>query len=1070
MKRPIAWMAAHPVASNLLMVFILVAGFVGATTVVTKTFPEFDLGAVQVRVEYPGASPEEVEEGIIQRIEERIESIEGISQINSTASEGVGVVFIELNLGEDTGKRLDEVKAEVDRITSFPVDAERPEVTEVTSRSRVIEIAVHGDAPERTLKELANRIKDDLSSMPEISYVQVSGVRDYEISIEVSNDVLRAYGLSLDDVALAVRRASLDLPGGRVDTDDEEILVRVKGRRYDRDDFAAVIVRGARDGATLRLDQIATIKDGFQDADLVSLYNGDPAALVQVFRTADEQVLDIVDVVDAYLAEVAVPSMPKGVQVSVWDDQSDYLVARLNLLRKNGILGLILVLAALTLFLDLRLSSWVAVGIALSFIGTLAVMPWLDASINMISVFAFILAIGIVVDDAIVVGENIFKEREEGAGPLEAAIRGTQRVAVPVTFAVLTTVTAFTPLLFIPGSIGKFLKFVPIVVISVLLFSLIESLLILPHHLSHLPEHAHSKLPRWLRPVERAQEVVQDFLRRFIEGPVDRTVRYATAHYGIVLSAGIAVLLVTVGIVGGRYLSFSFLPRIEGDNVIAQIEMPQGTPTERTREVADYVEAVGRRVADSLWAEQGNGAEIVEAVYASVGRYPSQDAGPGAGALPTFIESNRAEVNFRLLDAERRGSLKSADFEKAWRAAVGDLPGPRSLTFSSQVINLGAPVQLELSHPDTAVLRRAAADVQAELALYAGVFDIRNDQDIGKREVELRLKPRARTLGVTLDDLARQVRAAFFGSEAVRVQRGREEVRVYVRLPKAERSNLADIGQYRIVTPAGAAIPLDEVAEVRLGTAPSTIRRVNGRRIITVTAEVDRAVITGSEANAELTGSILPAAQDRYPGLRYGFGGEQREQERALGGIVRGFILALFAMYALLAIPFRSYVEPLIIMAAVPFGFTGAVLGHLLFGLDLGMLSMFGIVGLSGVVINDSLVLLDFVNEQRDSGRPIREAIRVAARARFRPILLTTLTTFLGVFPLIIERSVQARFLVPMAVSLGIGVLFATFIIIVLVPALKMLQHDVGVRFRAWRTRRRSGAPSRDAVPSTETA
>jgi multidrug efflux pump subunit AcrB len=1048
-------MAANPVASNLLMVFILAAGVFSLSAIVVEVFPDFDLGAVQVRVEYQGASPEEVEEGIIQKVEERVESIEGVSQINSTASEGVGVVFIELNLGEDVSSRLDEIKAEVDRITSFPADAEKPEVTEVTSRSRVMEIAVHGDAPERTLKELANRIKDDLSTMPEISYVQTGGVRDYEISVEVSNDALRAYGISLDDVAMAIRRASLDLPGGRVDTDDEEILVRVKGRNYDRDDFAKIIVRGSRDGATLRLDQIATIKDEFQDADLVNLYNDDPAAMVQVFRTSDEQVLEIVEVVETYLEEIAVPSMPKGVEVSLWQNDAELLESRMNLLRKNGIIGLILVLIALTLFLDLRLSWWVAVGLSLSFIGTFAVMPWLGVSINMMSLFAFILAIGIVVDDAIVVGENIYSEREKGRGPLEAAIKGTQRVALPVVFAVLTTITAFTPLLFVPGSIGKFLKFIPMIVIAVLVFSLIESLFILPHHLSHLPERAHMDLPRWLRWVERVQEAVQAALRRFIAGPLDRTVRFATAHYGVVIATAVALILVSMGLVGGRYIAFSFLPRIEGDNVIAQVEMPQGTPTARTQEIASYIEAVGWRVADSLAAETAGDdpPRLVEAVHLSVGEYPSADRGPGAGALPTFVESHKAEINFQLIGAEER-DVSSSEFERAWRAAVGDLPGPRSLSFSSDVMNLGSPVQLEVSHPDTAVLFLAAAEVQDELSKYTGVYDVRNDQDVGKREVELTLKPQARTLGVTLDDMARQVRAAFFGSEAVRVQRGREEVRVYVRLPKEERSSLADIRQFRVMTPSGAAIPLEELAEVSFGTAPSTIRRVDGRRIVTITAEVDRTVITGSEVNSELTNTILPAAQERFPALRYGFGGEQREQARALGGMIRGFILALFVMYTLLAIPFGSYVEPLIIMAAVPFGFIGAVFSHLFMGIDFGMLSMFGLVGLSGVVVNDSLVLLDFVNAEHRSGKPMDEAILSAAKVRFRPILLTTLTTFLGVFPMIIERSVQAQFLVPMAVSLGFGVLFATVVIMVLVPALTMLQHDALGRFRARKQRR----------------
>ncbi len=1054
MKRAIAWMARHGVAANLLMIFILAAGLLSVPNIVQEVFPDTDLDIVQVRVEYPGASPEEVEEGIVQRIEERIESVEGIRRITSTASEGVAVVMVELNLGEDRARALDEIKAEVDRITSFPVDAEEPEVTAVTDRSRVIEIAVYGDASERSLKELANRVKDDLSTMPDISYVQTSGVRDYEISIEVSTDALRAYGLSLEDVARAVREASLDLAGGRVDTEEEEILVRVEGQNYDRLDFGEIIVRGSRSGALLRLDEIAEVRDGFEDADLINLYNGKPAAFVQVFRTADEQVLEIVDVVEAYIEQELRPSLPRGIEVAIWQNDAELFESRLSLLRKNGLIGLTLVLLALTLFLDLRLAWWVAVGIGLSFVGTLAVMPWLGVSINMLTLFAFILAIGIVVDDAIVVGENIYKEREEGAGRREAAVRGAQRIAIPVTFAVLTTVVAFTPILFVPGFIGKFLRFIPMVVIAVLLFSLIESLFILPHHLSHLPESAHSRLPRWLGFVERAQRGVQRGLQRFIDGPLERGIRFATRHYGLVIAGAISIVLVTIGLVAGRYVPFSFLPRIEGDQVIATVEMPPGTPTSRTLQVAEYLVATGHRVAAAMQTElSGDHPPLVEAVNLSVGRTPSLLTGPGAGATPTFIESHRAEVTFQLLEAERR-DVAAGEFERQWRDAAGEVPGVRNLSFTSQILNLGTPVSVEVSHPDTAVLTQIVGGLEEELRRFAGVFDVRDDQSQGKREVQLELKPRAGTLGVTLDDLARQVRAAFFGAEALRIQRGSEEVRVYVRLPKEERRALADIRAYRIVTPSGAAIPLSEVADVRFGTAASTIRRLDGRRIVTVTAEVDRSVVTGQEVNAELTASVLPELQRAYPSMRYTFGGEQREQAEALGGIMRGFVLALFVMYALLAIPFGSYVQPLVIMAAIPFGFVGAILGHLIMGLDLGMLSMFGLVGLSGVVVNDSLVLIDFINAEREAGKPMAEAVRDAARVRFRPILLTSLTTFLGVFPLIIERSIQAQFLVPMAASIGYGILFATGVIMLLVPALSMLQYRAGERFRSFRARR----------------
>jgi multidrug efflux pump subunit AcrB len=1047
-------MARHGVAANLLMVFILAAGLLGLPNIIQEVFPEPDLDIVMVRVEYPGASPEEVEEGIVQRVEERIESVEGIRLITSTANEGVGVVMAELNRGEDRARALDEIKAEVDRITSFPLDAEKPEVTAAAGRQRVIDIAVYGDVSERALKELAKSIQDDLSTLPEISFVQTSNVRAYEISIEVSKDALRAYGLSLEDVARAVRAASLDLPGGRVDTDQEEILVRVEGQNYDRRDFGEIIVRGSRGGSLLRLDEIAEIRDGFEDADLITLYNGKPAAFVQVYRTADEQVLEIVKVVETYLADEVEPSLPAGIDVAIWQNDAELFESRLNLLRKNGLIGLVLVLIALTLFLDLRLAGWVAVGIALSFIGALAVMPWLGISINMLTLFAFILAIGIVVDDAIVVGENIYKEREQGAGPMEAAVKGAQRIAVPVTFAVLTTVVAFTPLLFVPGFIGKFLKWIPMVVIAVLIFSLIETLFVLPHHLSHLPEQAHSTLPRWLRFVERAQEIVQGALQRFIEGPVVRGVRFSTEHYGLVIAGAVSVLLLTIGLIAGRYISFSFLPRIEGDQVVAQVEMPPGTPTARTREVAEYLELVGREVAAEFQAELADDhPSLVEAVALTVGLTPSLQNTPGGGAAPEFIESNIAEVTVQLLDAEER-ELGSAEFEQAWREAAGEVPGVRNLSFSAQLLSLGSPVSVEVSHPDTTVLTLIVGQIQEELRRLGGVYDVRDDQSQGKREVQLELNPRARTLGVTVDDLARQVRAAFFGAEALRIQRGTEEVRVYVRLPKAERSTLADIRSYRIVTPTGAAIPLSEVADVRFGVSPSTVRRLEGRRIVTISAEVDRSVVTGQEINGELTSRILPAVQAEFPSMRFSFGGEQREQAAALSGIFRGFALALFVMYALLAIPFGSYVKPLVIMASVPFGFVGAVLGHLFMGLDLGMLSMFGLVGLAGVVVNDSLVLMDFVEAGRESGKPIKEAILDAATARFRPILLTSLTTFLGVFPLIIERSVQAQFLVPMAASLGYGILFATVVIMLLVPALTMLEHDVAERVRAFRAGR----------------
>ena len=1047
MRGAIAWMANHGVAANLLMVLIIVAGLVSLANLPQETFPEISLDTIQIRVQYPGASPDEVEQAIVQRIEERISGIQGIDRITGAASQNVGVVMAELALGTDQSRTLDDIKSAVDRITSFPLDAEEPEVVALTAESGVVDIAIFGDAPERTLKEIANRVKDDLTSLPTISLVRVSGVRQYEISIEVSKDALRAHGLTLDEVSAAVRRGSLDLPGGSVETDREEILVHIRGQNYTRSDFADIIVRANVDGSMLRLDDIADIRDGFEHNDLINAYNGEPTAFVKVMRTGDERVLEIVDVVERYLEDELAGSLPRGVEYSIWRSEAEYLQSRIDLLIKNGRLGLILVLVALALFLDLRLAFWTAVGIGLSFAGVFAVMAAFGISINMMALFGFILAIGIVVDDAIVVGENIFAQREKGTPGLRAAIRGTRRVSVPVIFAVLTTVAAFTPLLFVPGSLGKFLYVIPAIVIAVLLLSLVEVLFILPYHLSHLPAPgAGVGRKGLLGPVYRLQALVQRQLQRFIDGPLERSVRFAVRRPGLTVLGAVSSLLLVAGLVAGRHLRFSLLPVIEGEEVVAYIEMTDGTTSERTLEVASYVEREGyAAVAELEAALPEDEPPLVEATFTSVGERPSMAGGPGMSAEASFIQSNIAEVSLRLSDPEIR-SVPAIELERAWRERVGPVAGTRELTFSSILIDLGSPVQVELSHPDTAMLNAAVPELVSSLTRIAGVTEVRDDQSRGKRELELELKPAARTLGITLDDLARQVRAAFFGNEVYRLQRGRDEVRVYVRLPDSERNTLADLRDYRIRTPTGGEAPLSQVADASFGVASSTINRIDGRRIVTVTADVDAAVITGQEVNTEITSSILPELQTRFPGLRYGFGGEQRQQTLAFEGLARGFVLALLAIYALLAIPFRSYLQPLVIMASIPLGLVGAAIGHLIMGLDIGMLSMFGIVGLSGVVVNDSLVLIDFINERQRAGLPMAEAIVQGAKVRFRPIMLTSVTTFLGVSPIILERSTQAQFLSPMAVSLGFGILFATFIIMLAVPALAMMNHTLTLR------------------------
>lgn len=1043
MRGPVAWMAKSSVAANLLMVFIILVGIVAASSIVQEVFPEASLDQIQVRVAYPGASPEEVEDGIVKRIEEQIEGVEGIRRIVSVAAENVGVVTAQLELSANPQKALDDIKSEVDRITSFPADAEEPQVQEMTTRRQVIQLAVHGDVSERTLKELANRLKDDLSSESGISYISVGGVRDYEVSIEVSEDAMRTYGLSLEQVTLAVRRGSLDLPGGSIETDDEEILIRTEGQNYTGDDFREIVVLARPDGSTIRLGDISHVRDGFEESDLITRFDGRPTAMLEIYRSSDERVLDIVEVVYDYVESVPLPA---GVRIDIWQDEAKLLKSRYELMLKNGAMGLVLVILALGLFMNTRLAFWVSAGILISFLGAFAIMFWLGASINLISLVAFILALGIVVDDAIVIGENIFAEQEKGLDPEDAAVKGSVRLARPVIFAVLTTMTAFAPLLFVPGVIGKLMKPLPLVIITVLGVSLVESLLILPAHLGHVRATLGQTKNRFAAAVERVQARVQRFLEWNVEHPLDRTLRFVTRHYGVVMAGATTAILLTVGLVVGGFVNFTFFPDIPGENVIVRLEMPQGTRSEQTADIARTIEEAGLRVAERIQSElPDDHPPLVQHVYSIIGTHPSVTNAPNAGGNAGLVDSRIAEINFELLEAEDR-DVSAVRFEDEWRAEVGDIPGVESIQFQSSIFTLGKPIHVEVSAATTEALDRAIEELKEELSLFGGVFDIADDRDRGKREIKLTLTGQGRMLGVTLEDLARQVRAAYYGAEALRVQRDREEVRVMVRLPGSERDAISDIDNYRIRTPAGAEIPLGEVAHAELGFGSSSINRRDGRRVVTVTADVDTEVVSAGDIIAELQERVLPRFEQDYPGFSASFEGEQREQADAVASIQRGFLIALFVIYALLAIPFGSYWQPLVIMAAIPFGIIGAVLGHLVMGLDVGILSLFGIVGLSGVVVNDSLVLIDYINEERASGKTLEQAVIDGGKMRFRPILLTSLTTFLGVLPLILERSLQAQFLIPIAASLGFGILFATAIIIVIVPALLMLGHGIHER------------------------
>ncbi|MGC9325592.1 MAG: efflux RND transporter permease subunit [Desulfomonilia bacterium] len=1038
MNRALEWFARNSVAANLILILVLAAGLLTVTSIKQEVFPEISSDLITVSVLYPGAAPEEVEEGVCIRIEEEVQSLEGIKRIRSRASEGSGTVTLELFPGVDVASILDDVKARIDAIDTFPEETEKPVIQEALNRRQVINIAVSGEVDEKTLRVLSDQIREDILKLEGITQAEVSSVRPYEISVEVSETDLNRYELTFDEVVQAIRRSSLDLPGGSIKTEGGEVLLRTKGQAYTGRDFEEIILRTRPDGTRIMVGDVARVVDGFAETDQSARFDGKPAALIQVFRVGDEDAIQVASQVRQYV-ERQRQRLPQGIELTIWSDDSQVLKSRIDLLMRNGRSGMILVFITLALFLRLRLAFWVALGVPFSFLGAFWLMPQFDVSINMISLFAFILVIGILVDDAIVVGESVFSEFELGKTKVQAAIDGVKRVAVPVVFAVLTTVAAFWPLLSVEGVIGKIMRLIPIIVILTLIFSLIESLFILPAHLSHLrgdeTRETHGIPAAWARFQKKFNEVFQRFIEKVYRPSLELglRIRYVTA------AAGVAILILTLGMVAGGWIKFVFFPKIDADNIVAELTMPLGTPVEITREAIVRLE----ETAKALEQEFGEDHHIIRHVLASVGEQPSRNEarGPVAGQA-LFVGSHLGEVNIELVPLEER-ELSSTQIANRWRERTGPIPDAVELVFTSSLFSAGAPINVQLASSNYQALRMSAEQLKEKIAEYPGVYDVTDSFRQGKQEIKLSITPEAESLGLTLSDLGRQVRQAFYGEEAQLVQRGRDEVKVMVRYPADERRSLENLETKRIRLPGGIEVPFSVAADAQLGRGYSFIERTDRQRTVNVTAEVDESRANANEIIADMTLNVLPRLLAEYPEIQYSLEGEQRDQQEALGSLKTGFVLALLMIYALLAVPFRSYLQPMIVMAVIPFGVVGAVWGHMIMRLDLTILSMFGIVALAGVVVNDSLVMIDFINRSRDEGKPLMDAIRGAGVARFRPIILTSLTTFAGLSPLLMERSLQARFLIPMAVSLAFGVVFATFITLILVPVSYMILEDV---------------------------
>jgi multidrug efflux pump subunit AcrB len=1022
----IAYFAKNPVAGNLLMVILLAGGFLSALGLTAQVFPTTDPGTVSISVAYPGATPTEVEEGITRRVEEAVFGIEGVDRVISRASENLGSITLELKDFVDADKVRDDAEAAVEQLIDFPPeDAEQPKITRAQTLSDVLTIVVSSEMGERELRRGAEIVEEELLALPGVSLVSLLGAKDYEIAIEISEDSLRRYDLTMSQVADTIRRSSINLSSGQIKTQGGDLLLRTNTKRTSGEAFENIVLRANSDGGVLRVSDVANVRDGFVDIDLTNQFNGRDSVLIKVQKSEVEDVLAIATTIKTFL-QGYIP--PPGIDVSVWDDQTDVLQDRIGLLLRNGLLGFALVFLFLVIMLDLRLALWVAMGVPISFLGAFLFFDAFAININMISLFALIIVLGIVVDDAVVVGESIISEQENGKTAMQAAMDGVNAVIGPVMVGVLTTMAAFAPLLFVTGTFGQILGVVPVVVILVLAISLIEAFLILPSHLANGGQWS-----RW--PLDKIQRAVSAKIDRFRTLILAPAVARAVHYRYLTLVGGIGLLVLAGSLVGSGAVRFLFFPALEANSIRATVEFPIGTPFESTQGAANRMVEAAKAVNARL-----DGVAF-ESISVTVGGQTRSGGGPGGGSGLT-IASHLASIKITL-GPEPPRTQSAKELERLWRTEVGDIVGVERLSYIAEFFGGQADIDFELSHQNRGILEQAVSSLRANYESMQGVYEIQDSNSIGKRQLDINLTAAGEAAGLTPTDIARQLRRNFFGEEVQRVQRGREELKVMVRYPQASRSSTADLFDARIRLSDDSEAPLSSVARVTESRSLSAINRIDGLQIVSVSGQVDEDVTTPSLANKEVLEQFVPALKQQFPGLRVRQAGAGREQSKDLSTLGRLTMVAILIIFALMASQLKSYTQPLIILAGVPFGAAGALVGHYLLGYNLSFISIFGIVALSGVVVNDSLVLLDRYNKLVLEGWDNAKAIVEAARLRFRAIFLTTATTALGLTPMLFETSTQAQFLIPMAVSLATGIVFASIIILFLIPALVMIREDI---------------------------
>jgi multidrug efflux pump subunit AcrB len=1014
MKNVIEFFTKYKVWTNVVLFSVVGFGLLFFYNMRYSSFPEIPPDVITIQVVYPGASPEEVEEGVILKIEENIDGIEGIERITSTSRENFGTVSVELIKDTDLEKALNDVKNAVDRISSFPVGAEKPIIFEQKFRTRAISVVLYGDADLFNLKYIADQFRDKLLATEAISQVNIEGVPNIEFSIEVSEENLRKYGLSFDEIARVIGSTNINISGGKFDTTEEEILIRAYGKQYHAKELANLVVRGNRDGSVIYLKDIAKIKERWEDVPDKTFYNSRPAIILNIDKTDQEDILKVADAAKALVSEFNETSTE--IEAFVIDDNTVSLTERIELLVDNGIIGLVLVIITLGFFLNLRLSFWVAIGIPFSFAGMFIVAALSGITINVISLFGMIIVVGILVDDGIVVAENIYAHYEKGKPALEAAIIGTKEMVGPVFTSVTTTVFAFLPFFFLDGFLGKFIWHMALVVIAALLFSLIEAFLILPAHLAHSKGlHAHMEDSK----IRKRIESIINFMTYKLYAP---SLRYAIEHKWITVVLPISMVLLTVGLLRGGFIGVTFFPFIDGDNFPINVSLVAGRQEEDTDNILKKIENATWEVNEDLKKQREDGKDIILGIKRDIGSNDFGESGSNAGRLTVY-----------LLPGEER-NMDSYLIGNMVREKVGLIPEAQNTSFGRTSF-FGKPISISILGSNLNSLNKAKDLLVKELENYSSLKDVTESNQEGRRELNIKLKPSAYALGLTLRDVAGQVRQGFFGQEVQRIQRGRDEIKVWVRYSDQDRTSVGFLDQMRIKNAAGAEYPFSEVAEYNIERGITSINRLDRQREIKVEADLADQNASVPEMLNKIQNEVIPVISAQVGEVRFSFEGQSRTQDKVTASMKRAFPVALVAILIVIVLVFRSYLQAGLVLSLIPLAILGAAWGHGILGINLNTLSLYGIIALTGIVVNDSIVFIDQINRNLKSLMSVKEAVFEAGIARLRPILLTTLTTAAGLGPIILETSRQAQFLIPMAVSVAFGLIFGTFVLLVVLPA-----------------------------------